>query len=176
MREIATEIDIAGSPERVWGVLTAFEAFPEWNPFIRKVSGEFREGARLEVHIQPPGHKGRTFRPVLVRVRPPRELRWLGRLWFPLVFDGEHAFTIEDLGNNRVRFGQRERFRGALVPLLWRSLARDIRRGFENMNRALKDRVEGSVADPRTSEASARPRVESEGRPAARPGPQRERR
>jgi hypothetical protein len=146
MREISTQIDIASSPARVWEVLTRFDAFPQWNPFIRKVSGELREGGRLEVYIQPPGHRGRTFRPVLVRVLPPRELRWLGRLWLPRLFDGEHAFTIEELGANRVRFVQRERFRGILVPLLWRSLDRDTRRGFEDMNRALKRLVEAGGA------------------------------
>jgi hypothetical protein len=146
MREIATEIDIVGTPARVWEVLTKFDAFPQWNPFIRKVNGELREGGRLEVVIQPPGHRGMTFRPVLLRVLPPRELRWLGRVWLPRVFDGEHAFTIEDLGANRVRFVQRERFRGILVPLLWRSLVRDTRRGFEDMNRALKRLVEAGGA------------------------------
>ncbi len=146
MREISTEIEIAASPARAWEVLTRFDAFPEWNPFIRKVSGELREGGRLEVFIQPPDGRGMTFRPALVRVRPLQELRWLGRLWLPRVFDGEHAFTIEDLGGERVRFVQRERFRGALVPLLWRFLAGDIRRGFEDMNQALKRRVEGGGA------------------------------
>jgi hypothetical protein len=146
MREISTEIEIAGTPARVWEVLTRFDAFPEWNPFIRRASGMLKEGGRLEVYIQPPGQNGMTFRPVLVRVLPPRELRWLGRLWLPRVFDGEHAFTIEDLGADRVRFVHRERFRGILVPLLWRSLDRDTRRGFEEMNRALKHRVEASGA------------------------------
>jgi hypothetical protein len=143
MREIFTEIEVAGPPERVWEMLTRFDAYPEWNPFIREVRGELREGGRLEVYIQPPGHKGMTFRPVLLRVLPPRELRWLGRLWLPRVFDGEHAFTIDDLGGGRARFAQGERFRGVLVPLLWGSMGRDTRRGFEDMNRALKRRVEG---------------------------------
>lgn len=143
MREIVTAIDITGSPERVWKVLTAFDEFPLWNPFIRKVSGELQEGRRLEVHIQPPGHRTMIFRPVLVRVQPPRELRWLGRLWLPRLFDGEHAFIIEDLGAQRVRFVQREQFRGILVPLLWVFVGLDTRRGFEEMNLALKHRVEG---------------------------------
>jgi hypothetical protein len=43
---------------------------------------------------------------------------------------------------DRVRLVQRERFRGILVPLVWRTLDRDTRRGFEAMNQALKQRVE----------------------------------
>ena len=142
IREISTEIEIAGTPARVWYVLTNFNAFPEWNPFIRKVSGELREGGRLEVNMQPSGSKGMTFRPVLLCVRPLQELRWIGRLWLPRVFDGEHVFTIESLGADRVRFVQRERFRGLLLPLLWRSLEDGTRRGFGEMNRALKRQVE----------------------------------
>jgi hypothetical protein len=72
-----------------------------------------------------------------------RNLRWLGRLWLPRVLDGEHAFLIEALGTERVRLVQRERFRGLLLPLLWRSLGGPTRRGFEDMNLALKRRVEG---------------------------------
>jgi len=60
----------------------------------------------------------------------------------PGIFDGEHIFEIEELERNRVRFVQREVFKGLLVPLLARSLDRDTQRGFEEMNRALRGRVE----------------------------------
>jgi hypothetical protein len=42
-----------------------------------------------------------------------------------------------------VRFVHREEFTGVLVPLLWRSLDRGTRRGFEEMNRRLKELAEG---------------------------------
>jgi hypothetical protein len=83
-----------------------------------------------------------TFRPTVLSVEPNRELRWLGRLLIPGLFDGEHIFEIEPAGMDRVRFTQREVFRGLFVPLLARSLDRDTRRGFEEMNRALKVRAE----------------------------------
>jgi hypothetical protein len=66
----------------------------------------------------------------------------LGHLVLPGLFDGEHIFTIKPLGNNRVRFSQREIFNGLLVPLLGRSLKTDTQRGFEEMNQALKARAE----------------------------------
>ena len=116
----------------------------EWNP-IRGVQGHLREGARLDVRIQPSGTKGMTFRPRIVEVRPDRALRWLGRLGLHGLFDGEHSFTIEPLGHRRLRFVQREAFRGLLVPLLANSLDRDTKRGFEEMNGALKRRVEQSA-------------------------------
>jgi hypothetical protein len=62
----------------------------------------------------------------------------------PGLFDGEHSLTIEALEENRVRFVQSEAFRGLLVPLFARSLNNNTRRGFEEMNRALKERAEAS--------------------------------
>jgi uncharacterized protein YndB with AHSA1/START domain len=45
MNQLHTEIEINGPAERVWAVLTDFASYPEWNPFIRQVSGELNIGA-----------------------------------------------------------------------------------------------------------------------------------
>ena len=138
MKELRTEIEIQASDKRVWQLLTDFASFPQWNPFMRQAVGEPKTGARLEVHIQPSGASSMTFRPTVLRAEPNRELRWLGHLLMPGLFDGEHILTIESLAENRVRFVQREIFTGILVPLFAHELDTDTRRGFEEMNRALK--------------------------------------
>ena len=102
----------------MWQLLTDFPSFPQWNPFIRKASGNIRVGERLEVNIQPSGASGMTFRPTVLKAEPNRELRWLGHLLISGLFDGEHIFTIEPLGEGRVRFTQREVFRGCSFPCL----------------------------------------------------------
>jgi hypothetical protein len=145
MKEIHTEIEIHAPAERVWQVLTDFAAYPQWNPFIRRVEGEVRVGARLQVFVQPSSGKGMSFRPTVLTAEPNRELRWLGHLWVPGLFDGEHSFTIEPLGEDLVRFIQSERFGGLFLPLLAKMLDRDIRRGFEDMNRLLKLRSESAT-------------------------------
>jgi len=142
---LRTEIDINASGERVWRVLTDFSAYGEWNPFITSISGEVQQGARLKVRVQPPGGRGMTFRPTVLAADPDRELRWVGRLLLPGIFEGEHAFLITPLENGRVRLRQQETFRGLLVPLLRRLLDGQTRAGFEAMNRALKERAERSL-------------------------------
>ena len=142
MKELRTEIEIQASDKRVWQLLTDFASFPQWNPFMRQAVGEPKTGARLEMHIQPSGASGMTFRPTVLKAEPNRELRWLGHLLMPGLFDGEHILTIESLAENRVRFVQREIFTGILVPLFAHGLDKDTRRGFEEMNRALKARAE----------------------------------
>ncbi len=144
MKEIHTEIEINSSGEEVWRVLTDFAAYPKWNPFVRLVEGEVSVGARLQVYIEPSGGSGTLFSPTVLVAEPNRELRWLGHLWFPGIFDGEHSFVIEPLGDGCVLFVQRERFKGLLLPFLSKILDRDTQRGFNEMNRALKLRAESA--------------------------------
>ena len=91
---------------------------------------------------QPSGARSTTFRPTVLKTELNHELRWLGRLRIPGLFDGEHIFTIERLDADRVRFTQREIFTGLLVPLRGQRLDTDTRRGFKEMNQALKKRAE----------------------------------
>jgi hypothetical protein len=144
MRELRTHIEIDAPPARVWAILTDFAAYPEWNPFILSVAGEPTVGTRLGARIEPPGGRAMTFKPTVTEVTPGRELRWLGRLLAPRVFDGEHIFQLEPIGESRTRFVQAERFRGALVPLFGKTLERT-ERGFTAMNEALKRRVEATT-------------------------------
>jgi hypothetical protein len=140
--QLKSEIDIAATPERVWSILINFAAYPDWNPFIRTIRGTPDLGASLVVRIQPSGTKGMTFRPTVTRVVRAQELRWLGRLLVPGLFDGEHRFAIQPLVDGKILFQQSELFRGILVPLFKRTLDRDTKRGFIEMNHALKVRAE----------------------------------
>lgn len=144
MKEIRTEIEIRATARRVWNILTDFASFPQWNPFILRAGGRIRAGERLDVRIQPPGERGMNFRPTVLRAEPDRELRWRGRFLIPGLLDGEHVFTLDPIGTDRVRFIQRERFMGLLLPFFARKLDAGTRRGFEEMNRALKARAEGA--------------------------------
>ena len=140
-KELSSEILIDASVNRVWEIITRLEDFPRWNPFIRWAVGDIKTGARVKVFIQPSGTKGMTFKPKVLKVEPNYELRWLGRLYLPWLFDGEHVFIVEASKENSVRFVQREKFTGLLVPFAG-SLLRDTQRGFEEMNRALKQQAE----------------------------------
>jgi hypothetical protein len=146
MKELYTEIDIYAPAERVWNILTNFDRFPEWNPFIRQAISDLAVGEQLEIQLQPEGAKPMRFRPTVLKVQPNRELRWLGHLGIAGFFDGEHIFTIDPLDQGHVRFIQRETFKGLLVPILANKLDSETRRGFEDMNRALKARAEQDEA------------------------------
>ncbi len=139
MSELRTEIEINASPERVWQILTDTEKFPQWNPFIHRLKGNLVVGETLDVFLGESETKGMTFRPTVLEETPNRAFRWIGRLFIKGIFDGEYIFEIEPLGENRVRFIQREKFNGILIRVFNFD---STRRGFEAMNRALKERAE----------------------------------
>ena len=88
MRVLEAAIEIDASDQRVWDILKDFAAFPEWNPFIPKASGELGVGERIQVSIKPAGRFAMTFRPTLTKVEPRRELSWVGGLGVPGLADG----------------------------------------------------------------------------------------
>jgi hypothetical protein len=142
MFEIVSDIAIEAPPTRVWSALMDFRAFPDWNPFVRRIEGAPRVGERLRVTIQPPGGRQMTFRPMVLHPTTLWELRWLGRVLLPGVFDGEHYFQVQEVGGGRSRLIHGERFTGLMVPFLRKGLDTATRAGFLAMNRALKIRVE----------------------------------
>ena len=67
-RQIETSIAIAAPPGRVWSILTDFDRFADWNPFIPAISGPLQPGARLSVRIVPPGKGSMAFKPTVLGV------------------------------------------------------------------------------------------------------------
>ena len=145
MRQNETEIIIHASVGKVWKILTDFNSYPEWNPFIKSFTGKPEKGKRFKVVLQPPDSKLMTFSPVCLEWNENKEFRWLGHILFKGVFDGEHIFELNEEKNGSTRFVQKENFSGILVPVLWKQLNNKTRRGFEMMNQALKIRSEANT-------------------------------
>ncbi|MCS4436177.1 SRPBCC domain-containing protein [Aquiflexum gelatinilyticum] len=141
MVHIETMIRIYAPYEKVWHVLTDFESYPSWNPFIRFISGELREGQKLLVKICPSNEKEMSFSPMLIRTLPGRELRWSGKFLFKGLFDGEHYFGLEEIDENTTLFVHGEYFSGLLVGLM-SSMLEQTKSGFDQMNQALKKTCE----------------------------------
>ena len=144
---ISTTIDIDASPQAVWEVLTDFRSYSEWNPFMDRIEGTPEVGSKLVVHMAPNGGRGMTFKPTVLAATPGHELRWIGKLVFGGLFDGEHSFVLTPNANGTTHLAHSERFSGVLVSLLGGTL-KNTDAGFGAFNHALKQRVE-TAALPR---------------------------
>jgi hypothetical protein len=139
LKELRAEIQINASRMRVWNILTDFEKYEEWNPFIQRIAGEPKEGSKIKIHLRTPGGKNRQYEPIVTKVDPGRELRWIGK---SMLLTGEHTFVIEEKQAESVLFIQRELFGGLLASFFGSGTHEDIEAGLRQMNEALKQRAE----------------------------------
>ena len=143
---VNTTIDIDAPKQLVWKVLTNFAAYHEWNPSM-KIEGTAQVGTRLSVHMGASGGRGMAFKPMVLAATPDDELRWLGKLAFGGIVDGEHFFILDGNADGTTHLTHGERYSGALVALAKPFLHKQKNQaGYESFNRALKQRVE-SIRD-----------------------------
>ncbi len=135
--KIQTTITIKATSEQVWKVLTNFKDYPDWNPFLTEASGKLKVGEKLLINAG-----GMKFKPTLLKVEKNVELRWLGKLLFSGIFDGEHYFQIEENSDGTITFHHGEIFKGILVSMFKKKLDTETKASFKEMNMALKKRCE----------------------------------
>jgi hypothetical protein len=141
MKGLRTEIEIQASPEKVWQILTNLDEYPQWNPFIHHAIGTAKVGEKVDITFRS-GSKEMTLHCTVIRAEPNRELCWKYHVILPVLFNGEHSFVIEQIETNRVHFIDREVFSGLLVSSQAKDIDTNSRRGFEEMDKALKARAE----------------------------------
>jgi len=138
-KEIYTEIEINASPGKIWNILTDFKRFPEWNPFIKSLTGEVKVGSKINVFLEPPGVKGMMISPVVTSFESNRGFSWQGHLFVTGLFDGKHQFELIDNGNGTTKFIHKEDFGGILIPLFRKMLEVNTFEAFKMMNQKLKE-------------------------------------
>ncbi len=140
MQAIRTEIVISASKEKVWEILTGFEHYHAWNPFIVMSEGRAVKGGKLR-NTMLSGGKKQVFSPVVTDCRPGQRLEWLGKL--PLgLFNGRHYFELEALPGGMVKLTHGEFFTGLLHKYIMKKIGDETFQNFVNMNQALKARAE----------------------------------
>jgi hypothetical protein len=139
MKTMSATTDIDAPPLTVWAILTDLGRYREWNPLFREAAGEIAVGRRITLRSAHAA-SGRlmTIRPRIAAAEPGVELRWIASL--PGIMSGEHSFRLSS-ADGGTRLVQSEIFRGLLVPLAGKTLAR-AETSFQAVNQALKQRAE----------------------------------
>tara|TARA_B100000780_G_scaffold278327_1_gene251481 strand:+ start:1027 stop:1443 length:417 start_codon:yes stop_codon:yes gene_type:complete len=135
-KEISTSIQINATPEKVWQVLTDFESYPLWNPFIQSLKGDVKVGNRIDVNLG-----GMAFKPLVLEFTSNQKFSWIGHLFIKGIFDGEHQFELIANPDCSTQLIQSEKFKGILVPFVPK-VFKDTKVNFERMNLALKQMAE----------------------------------
>ncbi|MCP4432139.1 MAG: SRPBCC domain-containing protein [Gammaproteobacteria bacterium] len=136
---IRTAIEIDAPRDEVYQVLANIEGYPEWNPYHRKVEGEFKEGAGLTVYVTRPDGVEVEVPPHMMRIIENEEITWGGGI--KGIFYGEHRFLLESTETGTTVLRHDEDFSGFAVGFA--DLPPEvIAVGYHQMNMALKKRLE----------------------------------
>jgi hypothetical protein len=141
---VQASIEISADPQKVWDILKDFDRYPEWNPCLISVTGEKSVGSWIHVTLNPEYSMNTGFKARLLEYSREKGIRWFGRLPVPHLFAGDHSFEILPTSSG-VMFIQKEEFSGILVPFLKGMIEGRTKKGYEEMNRALKARSEKVV-------------------------------
>ena len=141
--ELRAEVEINAPVSHVYGVLTDFPRYPEWNPFITAIAGKLVTGEQLSVALSLPEGSSYELKPHLLQVTENAQLRWRGHFWLPALLEAEHLFQLEGRGSTLTRFVQGQNFSGFLLRFATETLTQTAR-GLVYMNQALKKRAESS--------------------------------
>lgn len=136
---IRTVVEIDAPKEKVFGTLADFQSYPDWNPYHRRVEGEFQEGAALRVLINRPDGEEIEIPPHVMKITENEEIVWGGGI--KGVFYGEHRFHLSSTPEGKTLLKHDEDFSGFAITFA--DLPADvIAEGYHEMNMALKRKLE----------------------------------
>lgn len=146
MQLIKTSIDINAPPSVVHQTFLDFPSYPEWNPFITSLESPIPSpiaGTRIKFVAN-----GRPIESTVLE-NTPQTFNWKGVFIAEWFFAGRHCFDFEPLGDLgdggetiSCKLVHYEKFTGIAVWPLMLLLRSPTEKGFNEMNKALKARVE----------------------------------
>ena len=145
MKNLDTYVDIEASISSVWAILTDFQSYGTWNPFIIQVEGACLPDTSVKIVMYIPGKGIQRYKILLTHIEEPNSLCWLGHFKLPGLIDGSHHFNLSTTPEGRTRVRQYQDFNGILVPFVWRGfIQRYLLPCFERLNQNLKARCENT--------------------------------
>ncbi len=101
----------------IWALLTEFDRYEEWNPYITEGRGSATPDSTLELGFRAGDSFERQSAKVLI-VRPMRKLEWETRTLVPGLLDREQIFRVLPMNrSDRWLVVQEVRLEGLLAPV-----------------------------------------------------------
>jgi hypothetical protein len=143
MLRLVEETTIRARPDAVFRVMTDFDRYAEWNPWIIKARGTAKEGEIVTIRIKLGGGRPMRVRHRILSILPGVELRWCDLGWFTAIAYGERTRRIDPLpGGDGVAYRAELTIRGIGWRLVRALHGRALAEGMKAETSALKLRAE----------------------------------
>jgi hypothetical protein len=142
MLRLVEETTIRARPDDVFRVMTDFDRYAEWNPWIVKARGTAKEGEIVTIRIKLGGRSPMRVRHRILTIVPGAELRWCDLGWFTAIAYGERTRRVEPLADGGVTYRAELTIRGIGWRLVRALHGRALAEGMKAETDALKRRAE----------------------------------
>lgn len=138
--EIRTEITINTSAAEVWQLLTDFDAYANWHPYILAVEGKVALKEKIKVTTIDADATTDQFSAFILVFEPGKQLAWGGSLGF--IFSARHYYIIEPINDNQILFIQGEYWHGVFGRSYGKKIYLETYQKFIAMNSKMKTLLE----------------------------------
>ena len=144
MRQLKAKIQIAAKIDQVWKTLTDFENWHEWNPTVKRVTGQATQGTTLNITMPGKAGKDMSYPAQIINLQPPTLFRWRAKMIAGFLFANGRVFELKEHDGGTLLVNTEE-FSGLMVPLMGNKLNQFVVPALNKMNEALKAKLESSV-------------------------------
>ncbi|MFT4200969.1 SRPBCC family protein [Gordonia sp. (in: high G+C Gram-positive bacteria)] len=136
-------LEIAAPAATVWAVLTDFDSYGEWNPFVPRASSTLQPGAPIDMSVRlGGGDKLRRQREYVNAVDPGRFFSYSMKPAPMGLLHSVREQTVAPSGSGTCHYTSHFEIAGPLSPVVSGLMGKGLRRGFDDMAAALKARAE----------------------------------
>lgn len=135
-------VEIGAPAATVWAVLTDFDAYGQWNPFVPRASCRLEPGGPIDMDVRLRGDTLRHQREFINRVDPGRSFSYSMRPAPLRLLRSVREQTVAPSGPGTCHYASHFQIDGLLVPVVEALLGGGMRRGFDDMTAGLKRRAE----------------------------------
>ena len=117
MKEIVTEIVINAPRDVVWKLITDFNHWTDWNPSVRRMSGDNGIGSKLDITMcNKSGGDGPQYQPVITEMEEGKSFRWRAKMGMGFIFTNDKVIELEDTSGG-TRLVHKELFSGLMLMM-----------------------------------------------------------
>jgi len=153
MRTLRARISIESRPADVFRVLTDFGVYHQWNPWLRDIAGQAKEGTLVRVRPNIISLFGFRLTYRLEKIQPKDFLRWQEEGWFCFLFNTTREYQVYTRTSGTAIYTVRLNFHGPLAEVVGFFYGKTVRRGLLQEAVALKNHCEAHYPFVATKDA-----------------------
>ncbi len=141
MFEIDHDIEIQAPAEAVWAVITDFDRYPEWNPFVVSARSSLTPGEPIDMKVKLLGPVQRQVE-IILDVREGEGFSYCMKP-FPLgALSSRRSHRITTINDRCCRYQSHFELRGWMMSLVRGLMRGALQRGFDGMSEGIRERAE----------------------------------